>query len=1446
MPTAEEVGAFEAETDEGKRDQLIEGRWLPQSMPVFFASKWNAILRNRRVNDNYARGTFAFHNWIRQALYQNMLYHKFVRGILVATGEILEHPPVAWYRMVNTTELRVEDTAQLFLGLRIQCARCHHYPFERWSQHNYYSLAAFFSRVGVKPGSGGLGNDEPAVFHDRGKPAAVNPRTGETLPPAVLGGPPLTIDPDDDSQHALVDWLESDDNPFFATALAVVPSDRTALVAGEDGRLRRLMLDPPNIVTLARRTPHTLHCLALWPDGSRVALPAAEGVVEIVPLDSQQTFPSLFLDQVQVTDLAIHPQGHLIAVATQDGLLRLWRPEVTATVLAVTDAPPTAAAASSDGRWLATAEEYDGRFSAVVRNLERGEVTYVLLGHTHAIRALAFSPDALRLATASEDGTVRLWNLADPRMPELALQAAHDGPATAVCFADGQTLLTAGADGQVCTCNINRLNEPLRALAHKGGVTGMAVHRSTIITVGADGLLRTASLNGTAVHVVELAGPALPLSVAAAAPRATVAVDPSSQEATEAGGDAIGGIQIINLESAGVMQTLGRQAGPPHAVALNPEGTRLACAGARGVFAWDVQQGLLLSALHVPKRGSLLWQTGAEVRCVTADGVVMRSSAAVEKVVAAHQGRASIAWSMDGDRLFSASLDGTIRGWDSELRPVFHAAVGTALFDIAVSPAGNAMAVACGDGRLSLYDLGGNPLYKLAGFAGGVKCAAFSPDGRYAAGGDAQGQVRLFNVQEERCIQVYPVHKAAVTGEGLYFVPAEDSSKQVCIVSASSDGTVRRNRLLATHRIQARDSALTAMVGVGDGRLLTASGSLVREWNADGQLVRQFELGASVVALAVRPDGARVLAAGENGVARLWSLHDGQQLAELRGDFRLAAEAERLARQAEILQSRLSANEELLVQAQNDTPPRAAEAESRQGTLAMAEQNHAERMAALQTTMAVLQEAQAAAFVAARQTREAQQAANNAARKVERLEQATTHATQRAERARRAAADNPDDAMLAHAAETAERESQQAAENLKQTRHLLTAAEQQLSMVAPIAAQAQARVAALAAQADQARQAADEAMAAMLEARRAAVDAAAAYREAHTRFHSSQALKTSLQEALAGLRARQQALESDYEASLRPATAVAYSQQGVLAIASDHGTVYLWSDATGRPADVLETHSSGVQHLAFVPGGMATAASGRSVVWELAPQWPLEQVPGGEEVDVPVDRVRALDFSPDGTRLATAGGESSRSGELALWDAASGRLLAHLPLAHTDTIFTAVFWPDGRYLATGAADRLLKVFSVPDLRDVYRFEGHAHHVLALAWRSDGERLASAGAEGVVRVWHPHAGEPLLTIEGFANPVTSVRFLPGTSSVVSGSGDKLLRQHEIDGGNLLRTWEGADYINGIGLTGNGQHLAAIDHSGTVRIWHIESDQLLHLLQPGAQPAPENEVPVADPP
>lgn len=215
LPAPEETKEFLADEDPQKRNRLI-GRLVESAgYADLFANKWSAILRNRRANDNYKRGSYALHGWIRESLYNNKPYDEFVRGILAASGDVSDFPPVVWYRSVPKSEEQVEDAAQLFLGMRLQCARCHHHPFEKWSQHDYYSLAAFFSRVGRKDGSL---PEEYRVYHKPGTPSAVNPKNKEKVKPAGLDAPPVEVAAFDDPRHALVDWMSSPDNPFFAKA----------------------------------------------------------------------------------------------------------------------------------------------------------------------------------------------------------------------------------------------------------------------------------------------------------------------------------------------------------------------------------------------------------------------------------------------------------------------------------------------------------------------------------------------------------------------------------------------------------------------------------------------------------------------------------------------------------------------------------------------------------------------------------------------------------------------------------------------------------------------------------------------------------------------------------------------------------------------------------------------------------------------------------------------------------------------------------------------------------------------------------------------------------------------------------------------------------------------------------------------------------------------------
>ena len=218
LPTLEELESFQKNTDAEKRNKLVDRLLASGDYADYFANKWSAVLRNKRTNGQYTRGTYAFHEWIRDNLYHNRPYSEFVGDILSATGEIAQNPPVAWYRAVGKTEERVEDSAQLFLGLRIKCARCHHHPFEKWSQSDYYGFSAFFSQVGGKKSRLGQTNED-RVYHKWGAATAKNPRSGESLKPTGLGANPSDVAPEEDPRLALAAWMSAPENPFFGPAV---------------------------------------------------------------------------------------------------------------------------------------------------------------------------------------------------------------------------------------------------------------------------------------------------------------------------------------------------------------------------------------------------------------------------------------------------------------------------------------------------------------------------------------------------------------------------------------------------------------------------------------------------------------------------------------------------------------------------------------------------------------------------------------------------------------------------------------------------------------------------------------------------------------------------------------------------------------------------------------------------------------------------------------------------------------------------------------------------------------------------------------------------------------------------------------------------------------------------------------------------------------------------
>jgi len=217
LPTAAESTAFVADKSLEKRNKLVDQLLNRPEYASYFAIKWADILRNKRDGKPEAvSATYRFHDWIRENLAANVPYDKFVRAVLTASGTPETTPAVMWYRKKKKTDEFVDDTAQVFLGMRLQCAKCHHHPFEVWGQDDYYGFAAFFARVKRKPQTDAQ-RDE-VIFTAR-TGSVSHPKTGKTMAAKGLGGGVLLLSPSDDPRQRLVDWMASPSNPYFAKAL---------------------------------------------------------------------------------------------------------------------------------------------------------------------------------------------------------------------------------------------------------------------------------------------------------------------------------------------------------------------------------------------------------------------------------------------------------------------------------------------------------------------------------------------------------------------------------------------------------------------------------------------------------------------------------------------------------------------------------------------------------------------------------------------------------------------------------------------------------------------------------------------------------------------------------------------------------------------------------------------------------------------------------------------------------------------------------------------------------------------------------------------------------------------------------------------------------------------------------------------------------------------------
>lgn len=220
LPTPEEARVFLEDTDPVKREKLVDRLLAHPSFADFWANKWADLMRPNpdRVG---VKSVYILDQWLRDSFRANKPYDQFVREILLAEGSNQRDGPAVVYRDRREPSELTTMFSQLFLGVRLDCAKCHHHPNEKWSQDDFHRMAAFFGPVKQKGGalsppiSGGT-----ETFYFASGNTVKHPVTGEIMQPKAPDGPLVEPAKDTDPRRALADWMTASDNPFFARAIA--------------------------------------------------------------------------------------------------------------------------------------------------------------------------------------------------------------------------------------------------------------------------------------------------------------------------------------------------------------------------------------------------------------------------------------------------------------------------------------------------------------------------------------------------------------------------------------------------------------------------------------------------------------------------------------------------------------------------------------------------------------------------------------------------------------------------------------------------------------------------------------------------------------------------------------------------------------------------------------------------------------------------------------------------------------------------------------------------------------------------------------------------------------------------------------------------------------------------------------------------------------------------
>ncbi|QDU96637.1 WD40 repeat domain-containing protein [Lignipirellula cremea] len=645
------------------------------------------------------------------------------------------------------------------------------------------------------------------------------------------------------------------------TAVVTAADGSFALVGSADKsvRLFDLQAEAAPVVLAAGNGPVT--SLALRRDKTLAAIGDAEGVVRFVdpaapPAAADSVPPPALAGHAgPVLGAAFNATGDRLATASADGVVRVWSIPQPSQVYAG-DATSTRMTVSRDGKFSAAAAVVNNRPAVVIRNTTTGQVIQQLFGHDGAVLGLAFSENGLRLATGSADQTARVWDLADPKFPEIQ-RVSHGAAVAAVALSpDGQQLFSGGADNAIKQWAVADGAEVRTLAGHTGALTAMCAVGDLLVSGAADSTARTWKLS-TGAAIGTLAQGAAVTSVAASPDAQLVAVGGAGKT-----------IKLWKAVGGAAAGELTGHAGPIASLTFSAEGGRLVSSSTDGVRLWSTS-GLLEDFLPLAEPAPVGAGFGATAANLpprlligAADNSLRAADSALVQAFAGHDGAVNaIAFSPDGALLLTAGADKTLRIWPLAAggQPRSLAGHTDAATAIAIDPTGKTAASASNDKTVRLWNLADGAQIASYPFDAPVRSLAFSPGGARLAATSDDAQLRVLDLPAGRELQrvtlgAMPLLSVAFAGEDR-------------IVAGGADKLTYAVPLQVERVVAAAETGVLQLAASADGQRLATldSTGTMSFWNANGERLAAPLLVKGLVDAALRPDGLQWAGADATG-----------------------------------------------------------------------------------------------------------------------------------------------------------------------------------------------------------------------------------------------------------------------------------------------------------------------------------------------------------------------------------------------------------------------------------------------------------------------------------------------------------------------------------------------------------------------------------------------------